>query len=410
MNITFISYPYPWPLNNGGNLRRFHLVKYLAAHYDVDLITLVPPAPGIDSPLELMCRSVRTIDTTRMITPQIRSQFSSFGPIRARIKNIFRSRRTSGPYLIEPVVSALRQVRKELRPDVTWVDRSYIAEAAAKAGFPNISVDIDDVLAVCMSRVTRMLGWHWSMPQQWLEVAKVAWYERNLPSRFPRVVVCKDDDRKFIGAHHCNVFVVPNGVELVPPVDPCLEEPQTMLFVAALDYDPNIDALEFFVRDILHRIRQRLPAARLITIGRGPDNRSLRYHDGSSVQIYGNVPSVEPYYEKASVVVCPIRLGSGTKLKMLEALARGKAVVGTSRAAEGLDIRPGIDFVLADEPASFASHCCELLIRADRRAELGREGRARIESRYEWEQIGQLAERALGLSPKRPHWALACHP
>jgi glycosyltransferase involved in cell wall biosynthesis len=315
-----------------------------------------------------------------------------------RLRNLanWRCSTHAGPFLTEPVIAALREARQRVSGEVTWVDRSYVAEAAQRAGFENLTVDIDDLLTACHWRAVKQFGWRPSLLQLYVEGLKLAWYERSLPNRFPRLVVCKEEDRAFLGNRRRNIFVVPNGAELAPPADPSLREPGCMLFVAALDYEPNIDALSYFARDILPRIRQNTSAARLLMVGRSPDERSLRFADGASLEILGNVPSVEPYYERASVVVCPIRLGSGTKLKVLEALARGKALVATTAAVEGLDLRPGVDFELADDPQEFASLCCELLRDEERCARLGQAGRERVAARFQWEQIATLAEKALG--------------
>jgi glycosyltransferase involved in cell wall biosynthesis len=118
-------------------------------------------------------------------------------------------------------------------------------------------------------------------------------------------------------------------------------------------------------------------------------------HDGSTCVVHGLVPDVTPYFEQAAVVVAPIRQGSGTRLKVLEALGRGKAVVATSVAAEGLDLRPGVDLEIADDPEAFARACAHLLADPAARRELGATGRRRVLERYRWEDIGAMAEKVL---------------
>jgi glycosyltransferase involved in cell wall biosynthesis len=138
-------------------------------------------------------------------------------------------------------------------------------------------------------------------------------------------------------------------------------------------------------------IQGQLSDACLSVVGKEAESDIRQLHDGQACFVHGHVPDVTPYYESAGLVIAPIRLGSGTRLKILEALMLGKALVASSVAIEGLDLRPGIDLEVADTPSSFANACLELMRDERRRHRLGQAGRERVLERYEWVRIGGLA-------------------
>jgi glycosyltransferase involved in cell wall biosynthesis len=220
-------------------------------------------------------------------------------------------------------------------------------------------------------------------------------YERLLPRRFWRLVVCKEADRQFFSTFQHRVFIVPNGTTACPVTSFNDEKLGELLFVGSMSYAPNIEAVQFFTQSILPKIRETHPEACLHIVGRAPEVEVKALHDGITCIVHGEVPEVSPYYEKASVVTAPIRLGGGTRLKVLEALVRGKALVATSIAAEGLDLRPSVDLEIADTPDAFAAACVRLLEDPARRRQLGLSARQRVLERYEWQQIGKVAAHAL---------------
>jgi glycosyltransferase involved in cell wall biosynthesis len=121
----------------------------------------------------------------------------------------------------------------------------------------------------------------------------------------------------------------------------------------------------------------------------------LALHDGRTCAVADSVPDVAGYLEAATLMVVPLRRGAGTRLKVLEALAHGKAVVSTSVGAEGLDLRPGVDLEIADDAESFARACARLLDDPEARCRMANAGRERVLSRYTWEQVCKSAEQAI---------------
>src|SRR5208282_1666566 len=127
-----------------------------------------------------------------------------------------------------------------------------------------------------------------------------------------------------------------------------------------MDWEPNIDAVAYFCQEVFPMVRAEFPSAVFQIVGRNPHPR-VQQLGSQSVQVTGTVPSVADYLRDATVVVVPLRIGGGTRLKIYEAMAMGKAVVSTSIGAEGLDVRSGRDLILADDPAAFAEAILSLL-------------------------------------------------
>lgn len=178
--------------------------------------------------------------------------------------------------------------------------------------------------------------------------------------------------------------VVPNAVDVdtLRPQHVSTNKGE-ILFTGSMSYHPNADAVVYFVRDVLPLVIEACPDAYLTVVGKGvpPELTSL---SGPRVRFTGLVPDVRPYFAHTAVVVAPLRAGSGTRLKILEALAMGKGVVSTSIGCEGLDVTSGRDILVADGPEPFAAAVARLLDRPDDAAALGRHGRALVERRYTW--------------------------
>jgi glycosyltransferase involved in cell wall biosynthesis len=147
---------------------------------------------------------------------------------------------------------------------------------------------------------------------------------------------------------------------------------------------------------VLPGIRRSRPNATFVVAGRAGNTPIESLHDGHSCLLTGEVADLTPYFAEAAVVVVPMRGGGGTRLKLLEALGRGKAVVATSVGAEGLDVRPEMDLLIADDSGTFAEACVRLMNDREMRRRLGSSGRRRILERYQWSAIAARVEQAVG--------------
>lgn len=186
------------------------------------------------------------------------------------------------------------------------------------------------------------------------------------------------------------VAVVPNGVALdagPAPVPALATEPPTLVFVGLLAYGPNRDAVAHLVRDILPLVQARRPRVRVRIVGDGATDELLRLA-GPSVEFTGRLDDVRPVVRSADVVVVPLRIGSGTRLKILEGMALGRPVVSTTIGAEGIELVDGRDALIADGAAPVASAILRLLDDPALAARIGAAGRTLVERAYGWDPVG----------------------
>jgi glycosyltransferase involved in cell wall biosynthesis len=221
------------------------------------------------------------------------------------------------------------------------------------------------------------------------EAARMLRYERRTLARFHHVIAVSDHDRDQMLAMDpsCEVSVVPTGVDTkrfqVAP--PSSITPPRIVFTGSMDWEPNVDAVEYFCAQIWPRILSDYPDAVFQIVGRSPFPRVQRLAS-KSVVVTGTVPSVTDYLRDATVVVVPLRIGGGTRLKIYEAMAMGKALVSTSIGAEGLSYQPGRDLLLADDASSFAEAILLLLRDGQlrRRTELAA---VQLAAQYDWSVV-----------------------
>jgi glycosyltransferase involved in cell wall biosynthesis len=158
-----------------------------------------------------------------------------------------------------------------------------------------------------------------------------------------------------------------------------------------MDWMPNDDGILFFAKEILPRIQQEIPAATLWVVGRRP-SRQVQALASDHIRVTSAVEDIRPYVARGAVYVVPLRSGSGTRIKIFEAMAMGKAVVSTTVGAEGLPVKNGRDILIADEPAAFAASVVRLLCDPAEAHRIGREARLLVESNYSWEAVAETFE------------------
>jgi glycosyltransferase involved in cell wall biosynthesis len=203
-----------------------------------------------------------------------------------------------------------------------------------------------------------------------------------------------DEQRLLNEAPGVRTAVIPNAADVdyyqPRPTDPPCDG-RTVVYFGLLSTVPNIDAVVHFVHDIWPRIARAHPDARFKIIG-GRPSPSLQALAGPRVELTGFVSDLRPYLAAAAAVVVPLRLGGGTRLKIVEAMAMGKAIVSTTLGAEGIDAVPGRDILVEDHPAAFADAVVRLLAEPDLAARMGQSARQLAVDRYSWSQAARALE------------------
>jgi polysaccharide biosynthesis protein PslH len=224
-----------------------------------------------------------------------------------------------------------------------------------------------------------------------IEAAKMTAYERRTLSQFHHIIAVSEYDRQQMLAMdaRCDISVVPTGVDtkkfLMAP--PSAMTPPRIVFTGSMDWEPNIDAMEFFCAQVWPKVLAEFPDAVFQIVGRTPLARVQRLAS-NSVVVTGSVPSVIDYLRDATIVVVPLRVGGGTRLKIYEAMAMGKALISTSIGAEGLTFQSGRDLLLADDAASFAAAILLLLRDNQLRWKL-EQAAAQLASQFDWSLIAR---------------------
>jgi glycosyltransferase involved in cell wall biosynthesis len=190
------------------------------------------------------------------------------------------------------------------------------------------------------------------------------------------------------------MVTIPNGVELEFFTVAEAVSSKTVVFTGTLDYQPNIEAALDLASEVLPRVRAAVPDVKARIVGRRPV-QAIRDLAGPGLEVVPDVEDIRTYIQEAAVVAVPLKSGSGTRIKILEGMAMGKAVVSTRKGAEGLDVRDGYDILLRDDMPGFADAVAELLGSPEERQKVGRNARSTVEAGYGYEALALRLEAAL---------------
>ena len=303
-------------------------------------------------------------------------------------------------------VPRLQRVLDELlareRFDIVNVEFPYLAHYRLRQGprgapAPRLVLDEHNVEFDVLRQVARSeagLGRRVYNAVNW---RKLRLEEQAAWRRFDGITVSSPHDQQMVRAAvpTAQTALVPNAVDVEffrPQPSHPRGDGRTIVFFGAINYFPNTDGILFFLREVWPRLSVTHPDARLKILGHRPPAAVLE-HRGSRVDVTGFVEDLRPHLAEAAVAIAPLRLGSGTRLKILEAMAMAKAVVSTSIGAAGLDVTPGKDILIADDPAAFGAAIGRALDEPLMAGRLGQAARALVEERYSWSAAAAQLER-----------------
>lgn len=383
--ILYIAPSIPYPLNNGMALRGYHMLRAYSTVGNVKLVCFTHDGGRDADGIREYCEAVCTVPSNTTFRREHGAGW------RAR----WEMARMIAPEIATAFTSSALTKRVEEWGD--WADLIHVAKlwmvpnAAPVLGQRHrrggTILDLDDVETVVRARaliVNRPARWQRRIFERY-DLLRLRWYQRRALSAFDRVFVCSEPDRRLLG--RSNVAVIPNGATY--PERPLPEETgaRTLMYVGNFAYPPNVDGLLFLVKDILPLIRRDIPDIRLLVVGRrAPDNIPEVQAD-PSIRVVADPPTLEPYYREATISVVSLRIGGGTRLRILEAFALGRPVVSTSVGCEGIDAADGEHLLVADTPQGMARQCVALLRDPALRQRLTVKARALVEQKYTWDSI-----------------------
>jgi glycosyltransferase involved in cell wall biosynthesis len=389
--ILFLIPHLPYPPHAGGTLRSYGMIDGLARRgHSISLLTFAEPdqQPIDQTPLSSMCNPAIAIPAP------VRSMQDRLGDLLAGHADM--ARRFWSPVF----AAALRDLLRHQTFDVIDlylemtgylpIIRQYAPSTMVVYDALNAEYDLQWRIA---TRDLRVLS-RWPLAAySIIQANRLARLETDLCRSAQHVLACSGADAKKLGAlrHTTPVSVIPNAISvdgyqtgiLLPAEIPH----PALVFTGKMDFRPNVDAALWFVDDILPIIHLHDPAAHLTIVGQKPHQRLEAIQDRPGVTLTGYVPDIKPYLRAADVYIAPLRMGSGTRFKLLEAMAMGKAIVSTQLGAEGLDIEHGRHMLLADTEQSFARAVIALITDQSLRQELGENAARLVRERYDWEVI-----------------------
>ena len=389
--ILFLTPQLPYPPQQGTAIRNYNLIAQVAKRHEVHLLSFVTQKEAASElgPLRDWCHSVHTV-----VAPQ-RGQWSRLWTVLTSPHPDLHHRLFSSAFY-----DALAAVLDEGPPQVVQVEGLEMAQYGLYVdrirsdSTPLWVFDAHNAEYVLQRRifetdVRRPRRWPGAL-YSFVQWHKLRSYEATVCRRADRVIACSSADASALGrlVPGLEAMVVPNGVDIAHyQPDGVATAPlgdQVLVFTGKMDFRPNVDAVLWFCSQVWPLVRQAAPDAQFYIVGRDPHPRLAPLSNMPGVTITGFVDDIRPYIAAASVYVVPLLTGGGTRLKVLEAMAMGKALVSTTLGCEGIDARSGRDLVLADAADEFASQVVALLRDAVRREALGHTAHAFVQRHFDW--------------------------
>ena len=399
MKLLWLNANLLLPLDKGGKLRTWHIMRHLAARHDITYLSFSDPSQtsADRDGMREVCERLETV------------------PRADTAKGTWRFYADAAKYVLDPVPYGAAKYRSA----------AYRDRLAALLHTSSFDAVVCDFLVPIVNMPSRLpcpgiLFTHnveaeiWRrhaenatnpvvrrlLAQQWGRMLR---FERDALRRFDLVLAVSDADRRtfdrlYPGAVRQPVHVVQTGVDtgyFQPTPATSGSGHAHLVFTGSMDWLPNEDGMLYFAAEILPRIRARLPGVTLSIVGRAPTPAVQRLAEHPGIEVTGRVDDVRPHVAAATVYVVPLRIGGGTRLKIFEAMSMGKAVVSTTIGAEGLPVTDGRDVSIADEPEAFANAVLRLIANTDERRRMESSARQLVVERYDWSAVAQDFEHAL---------------
>ncbi len=381
MRVLFLSRWFPVPADNGSKVRILHLLRALASQHEVTLVAFVSEPPG-DGDMLAVHQECAAVYTAPLPTPELQTVAGLLGFFSPQPRSVRAS-------LSREMQAIVRDLCADWPPDVVVSSQIDMAPYALQVtGVPRVLDEVE--LASYWEQVTSAPDMRRRIRRQ-LMWAKRAAYTRRVLAQFDAYTVVSEAERALtmrIAPKQAAPVTIPNGADVRPMARRNNPKRGSIIYAGSVTYPPNYEAVTYFVRDILPRVRSGFPEARFTVTGRTDGVRLDELSNMPGVFFVGLVEDIRAAVAGSWLSVAPIRSGGGTRLKILESLALGTPVVATSKGIEGLDLVRGRDVVVADDAAAFAAAVVQVLRDPDLRRRLGDQGRRRVVELYSWERIG----------------------
>lgn len=393
MRVLFLSQVVPYPPHGGVLQRGFNLLRELGRDARVTLLAfvhpnLLPTPAAVEESRRVLgqfCETVEYFPLWAKTSPLHGALALAAGAVSSKPFSVIAHR---SPAFDQRVQACLGGGAFDLVHADTLALSRFIPDGST---MPSV-VTHHNIESMLMERRADVESRPLARRYLQRECGKLRAYERAASSRYDiNIVVSEDDETALNGlVPGIRTAVVPNGVDTEYFTPGHQAELPALVYTGGMGMFANRDAVMHFLTDIWPLVRARVPAARFYAVGRAPtaEVKAIAARD-PQVIVTDFVEDIRPIVRQSAVYVVPLRVGGGTRLKVLDAMAMGKALVSTSIGCEGIDVEPGRHLVVADTPEAFAGETVALMSDEGRRRALGREARALVDSRYAWPVVAR---------------------
>ena len=389
MKIIVIDEELPYPMDTGKRIRSFNLISRLAKKHSLTYLSYGEQNSEEFVAVKNYGMNPKTISKKIQkksgIVFYLKLFFNIFSPL---------------PYMVTSHYSkvfqkALLDEIEQINPEVIlceWSPYSVFLKKSMKAKKIIVAHNIEH-------RIWQRYFENETSPiKKWyikIQLNKLITFEKETFSSVDGITVVSEMEKEYLTSfcRQDNIKVVDNGVDLGYFV-PSLDQPiaNNLVFVGSMNWRPNQDAVNYFVKDIFPSIKKLIPNLTINFVGKEPPKDILRYNEIEGIHVTGGVPDVRPYIQNASAYIVPLRIGGGTRLKILEALAMRKPIVSTSIGAEGLHVSHNENILLADSPQQFVESIQMILTNEQMRESMADKGQRLVEQQYSWDSIAHDLE------------------
>jgi sugar transferase (PEP-CTERM/EpsH1 system associated) len=398
MRILWLNAGLLLPLDKGGKLRTWHLMRHLAERHEISYLSFAEPnTPQADRDgMRAVCTELDVV--TRQDPPK--GSLAFYADAASRIFD--RLPYAAGKYRSSEYRQKLERLLATRPFDLIVCD--FLVPAVnmpATLPCPAVLFTHNVEAEIWRRHYERQANPinKFLFKQQWQRMLR---FERDTVSRFDLVLAVSGADaetlqRLYPSSLKAPAFTVATGVDtsFFAPAPQATIRPRHLVFTGSMDWIPNEDAMQHFCRDILPLIRAQEPDVTVSIVGRAPTPAVQRLADLPGVDVTGRVDDVRDYIATAAAYIVPIRIGGGTRLKIFEAMGMAKAVISTTVGAEGLPVSDGVDVAIADAPDAFAAAVVSVLRDPARRVQLERAARDLVVAHYDWSAVAGQLEQAL---------------
>ena len=398
MKVLFITENFPYPLDSGGRIRSYHILQGLSQQHDVTLVTSIKndEQRGYIPKLERLCRELRVTYAAPETSAQLGLKL---------VRNLI----SPLPIVVErhylPGIAAeIEALLNNASPSFDVVHFDHLDASVYLPCLPESVLTVLDEHNIVTNQIKTSAG----AERNWLKQAYMRFqqqrtirYEAETCRKMNLCFVCSDTDKNYLlkMAPAARVVAIPNGVNIEyfqnrssvgESVSTAEQKEKAVIFVGTLNYGPGATAVRYFCEDILPQIHTQNPEVCFWAVGQNPPTylQTLAQED-PRIRITGRVDDIRPYVHRSQVFVVPLKSGSGTRLKILDAMAMGIPVVSTSIGAEGLDVQSGEQILLADSPEAFSTAVLQLLKDPVQARRMSEKAFQLVQATYDWTIIGR---------------------